>query len=95
MGLNRKRGALSGMLRVTYFPVERGAEIRAKKLAAEAEEPEDEYRTNIQISELNAINAGLAVLKYKQVRGFYVDDDVLYHLLLSIEDFQLAGEPLQ
>ncbi|MGH7285639.1 MAG: ThiF family adenylyltransferase [Polyangiaceae bacterium] len=95
MGLNRKRGALSGMIRVTYYSADRGSEIRAMKLAAEADEPEDEYRKNIQLSELNAINAGLAVLKYKQVRGFYVDDDALYHLLLSIEDFQLAGASLR
>ena len=92
MGLNRRRGPLSGMLRVTYYSVADGAEVRAKKLADEADEPEEEYRTNIQISELNAINAGLAVLKYKQLRDFYVDDETFYHLLLSVNDLHLVGD---
>jgi hypothetical protein len=95
MGLNRKRGPLSGMLRVTYYSAERGAEVRAQKRATEVEEPDDEYRTSIQLSELNAINAGLAVLKYKQLRGFYVDDRALYHLLLSVEDPHLVGDSFQ
>jgi hypothetical protein len=95
MGLNRKRGPLSGMLRVTYYSAERGAEVRAQKRATEVEEPDDEYRTSIQLSELNAINAGLAVLKYKQLRGFYVDDGALYHLLLSVEDPHLVGDSFQ
>jgi hypothetical protein len=92
MGLNRRRGLLDGLLRMTYFPVESGPDFRAKKLAPEADDPDDEYRTNIQISELNAINAGLAVLKYKQVRGFYVDDGALYHVLAGVGDLHVVGE---
>jgi hypothetical protein len=49
MGLNRKRGPLSGMLRVTYYSAEKGAEVRAKQLAEEADAPDDEYCINIQI----------------------------------------------
>ena len=33
MGLDRKRGSLSGMVRVTYYSTEKGAEVRAKNLA--------------------------------------------------------------
>src|SRR5262245_53764997 len=62
MGIDRKRGAMSGMLRATYYPAEKGVTVRAKCLAEMADAPDDEYRTNIQISELNALNAALAVL---------------------------------
>jgi hypothetical protein len=92
MGLDRKRGALSGMSRVTYYSAERGDEVRAKQLAEMADAPGDEYRTNIQIAELNALNAALAVLRYKQLRGFYADDSGLYHALFGVSDFCLVGE---
>ena len=92
MGLDRKRGSLSGMVRVTYYSAERGAEVRAKELAEMVDAPGDEYRTHIQISELNALNAALAVLRYKQIRGFYVDDADLYQALFGVNDLDLLGE---
>lgn len=94
MGLNRKRGPLAGMVRVTYYPSDKGEEIRARNHAEQADAPDDEYRANIQISELNALNAALAVLRYKQVRGFYVDDGDLVHSLFDVTDFKLQGETL-
>jgi hypothetical protein len=95
MGLNRKRGPLSGMLRATYYSVEKGPEVRAKQLAEEADAPDDEYCVNIQIAELNALNAALAVLRYKQVRAFYVDDSVFYNALFNVNDLGLHGESFE
>mgnify|MGYP000857564557 CR=1 FL=1 len=95
MGLNRKRGPLSGMLRVTYCSAEKGAEVRAKQLAEMADAPDDEYRTNIQTAELNAMNAALAVLRYKQVRGFYVEDSAFYNALFNVNDLGLHGESFE
>lgn len=34
---------------------------------------DDEYSSNIQIADLNALNAALAVIKWKKLRGFYRD----------------------
>ena len=95
MGLDRKRGALSGMLRLTHYSTEKGAEVRAKNLAEMADAPGDEYRANIQISELNALNAALAVLRYKQLRGFYVDEGNVYHGLFCVNDLKFMGEELE
>lgn len=92
MGLDRKRGPLGGMLRVTYYSADRGLEVRGRGFAEVVDAPGDEYRTNIQIAELNAINAGLAVLKFKQLRGFYADDDAPYHLLFGVDDLRAVGE---
>jgi hypothetical protein len=92
MGLYRDKGLLNGMLRVTYYSVEKGAEVRAKGLAPMTEAPDDEYRKNIQIAELNAVNAGLAVLRYKQVRGFYQDDGTPFHLVFGLGDLHTFGE---
>lgn len=38
-----------------------------------ADREEDAYSTNIQIAELNALNAALAVVKWKKYLGFYLD----------------------
>ena len=32
-----------------------------------------EYERNVQIVELNALNAALAVIRWKKFRGFYLD----------------------
>jgi hypothetical protein len=92
MGLDRNKSLLNGMLRVTFYSAEKGAEVRAKGLAPMADADDDEYRKNIQIAELNAINAGLAVLRYKQVRGFYQDDGAPYNLLFGLGDLHTFGE---
>ncbi len=42
-----------------------------------------EYASNIQIVELNALNASLAVIKWKQLSGFYQDFEHEHHLTYS------------
>jgi molybdopterin/thiamine biosynthesis adenylyltransferase len=92
MGLNRKHGPLGGMLRVTYYSPERGAALRKMKLAELNDTPDDLYRTNIQIAELNAMNACLAVVRFKQIRGFYNEELASEHLLMNVGDLSVAGE---
>ena len=92
MGLNRTRGPLNGMLRATYYPAEHGQKVRAKGLAPMVDSPDDLYQTNIQISELNALNACLAVIRFKQLRGFYFEEIPYYNLLLELGDLQIVGE---
>ena len=92
MGLNRKNNSLNGMLRKTYYSVEQGQKTKEKGLAAMSDDPNDLYKTNIQIGELNALNACLAIIKFKQLRGFYYDEIPYYHLLFEIGDAMIVGE---
>ncbi len=92
MGLNRKRGALNGMLRTTSFSAEHGETVKAKGYVDLVDVPDELYRTNIQISELNALNASLAVIRFKQIRGFYFEDAPYHQMLMEIGDCKLAGE---
>ena len=92
MGLNRKRGPLSGLLRTDYYSAEHGQKVREKELAPLTDDLDDIYRTNIQISELNALNACLAVVRFKQIRGFYFEDAPYYHLVMDVSDLKTAGE---
>ncbi len=94
MGLDRKKGLLNGMLRVTYYSAENGQKVREMGLAPESESPDDTYRTNIQISELNALNACLAVIRFKQLRGFYFEELPYYNLAFEIGDLKIVGESI-
>lgn len=92
MGLKRKDGPICGMLRVTYYSKENAAAMLARQLAEMSDTPDNLYRANIQIAELNAMNACLALVRYKQLRGFYAEDDPILHLLFAIRDLGIIGE---
>lgn len=92
MGLDRKQGPIDGMLRINYYPPERAAELRDRRLAPLFDDPNDIYRNNIQIGELNALNACLAVIRFKQLRGFYFDEKLFYHVLFELNDLCIRGE---
>ena len=92
MGLKRAGGPLSGMLRATYFAPGRAQDMRSKGLAEMHDGPENLYRTNVQIAELNAFNAALAVMRFKQLRGFYIEVDPLCHLLIDLADLKIVGQ---
>jgi len=91
MGLDRKRGAINGMLRVTHYSAESGQDSRDKDYAPLTDRADDVYRANIQISELNAFNAALAVVRFKQLRGFYCDEVSDVSELFEIRDLKIAG----
>lgn len=92
MGLDRNRGPLNGMLRTTYYSAEHARETRDKGLAELADGADDVYRKNIQIGELNALNACLAVIRFKQLRGFYFQELPYYHLLFGVGDLKVLGD---
>ncbi|WP_152977743.1 ThiF family adenylyltransferase [Bradyrhizobium pachyrhizi] len=92
MGLNRKQGPLSGTIRATYYGTDNAAEVKAMGLAEVVDDPDDIYRRNVQIAELNALNACIAMIRYKQLRGFYVDDNAAYHLLMNVANLRIFTE---
>jgi hypothetical protein len=92
MGLNRKQGALSGTIRATYYASDNATRVRNMHLAEMADDPDDIYRRNVQIAELNALNASIAMVRYKQLRGFYVDDSACFHLLMGVENLRTFTE---
>lgn len=95
MGPKKKPAGLTGSMRVTQFLPERATAVRSRQLASEVDEPENEYRANIQIAELNALNASLAVMKYKQLRGFYRDDIPTDHLIFNVAELKTYVEGIE
>ena len=94
MGLNKKAGSLSGMVRVTYFPPDRAKELRDKGLVELSDAPENIYRANIQIGELNALNASLAIIKFKQLHGYYTESIPYQELAFVISENKLYERTL-
>ncbi len=94
MGLSRKNGKLKGLIRTSYFSTDEDQIIKEKELVPLTDNPDGMYKTNIQIGELNALNACLAVIRFKQLRGFYMESAVNYDLLFDISDMKIVGSDL-
>jgi hypothetical protein len=72
MGLYDVDSAIAGQLRVvTSTPADRARARR--RIPIQSAEIANEYGRNIQIADLNALNAALAVIKWKKLFGFYLD----------------------
>jgi hypothetical protein len=70
MGLYAKRNSLGGMLRsIISLPDARNA--ARVRISFASDDADNEYDKNIQVADLNALNACLAVIAWKKLRGFY------------------------
>jgi hypothetical protein len=49
------------------------------------EAADDIYASNIQVAELNALNAVMAVVKFKKLRGFYTDLEVEHDSVFTLD----------
>lgn len=90
MGLDRKQGPLSGQLRATYYSPEDAQARMDQEFAMLVDHPDGEYRLNIQIPELNAMNAVLAINQYKKIKGFYFDSSTDFHFVFRVSDTKIV-----
>jgi hypothetical protein len=90
MGVYEMDGHLLGMMRTTTST--KNSRDHVEKRISFAETGEDEYATNIQIAELNALNAALAVIQWKKVGGFYQDLGREHNSTYTINTGQLIHE---
>lgn len=75
MGLYRTdEGQLGGIIRTTTATPDQSDHL-ASRLPRGGGDEADEYNTNIQIADLNALNATLAVVKWKKIVRFYADQE--------------------
>ena len=72
MGLYRVNDSIAGIIRTTTcYPEQQDHAKDCIDLAGD--DAPGEYERNAQLAELNALNASLAVIKWKKIRGFYND----------------------
>ncbi len=91
MGIYQNEGSLGGQARVTTSTPEAGDAIH-RRLPITDPGPANEYRTNIQIADINALNATLAVIKWKKLAGFYQDLEDEHHSVYVIGGNRLVNE---
>lgn len=90
IGVNVVDDYLIGALRVTTGTAEKHDHIPSR--ISTADNDDDIYATNIQIADLNAMAAALAVIKWKKITGFYHDSVKEHHTIYAIDLSQLRDE---
>ncbi len=81
---------MTGAVRVTS-----GTEIKNDHLPDRIfgeDNDNNDYTTNIQIADLNSLNAVLAVMKWKKMSDFYVDLEQEHHSSYSIGVSKIFNE---
>jgi hypothetical protein len=94
MGVQLTEEALGGIVRVTTSTQKKREHFRSRVSFGDATS-DNEYDRNIQIAELNALNASLAVIKWKKLFGFYRDLKAEHHSQYSLDTNLLLNEDRQ
>lgn len=92
MGIDQVGDQLVGTLRVTAGTSERFAHLESR--IGSQEIADNLYANNIQIADMNCLNAALAVLRWKKMVGFYQDLKQEFNNLYSINTGKLFNEDL-
>src|SRR6218665_156899 len=90
LGVNVVEDKLTGAVRVTSATPEKNDHLPLRIFSEDVDD--NDYATNIQIAELNALNAVFAVLKWKKRSGFYVDLENEHHSSYSISVSKIFNE---
>ena len=89
MGIVDSDGLLSGTLRMTVCTPSFDS---AKDRLDFADVDDVDYSTNIQIADMNALNASLAVIKWKKMHEFYHDNYKEHHVVYAIPSNFITNE---
>lgn len=93
MGLHFTEDGLAGTVRVTTStPSMRDHVWDRQRIPMGYDPADDPYRSNIQVGELNALNAALAVIRWKKMYGFYVDLEREHFSVYGIDGNHLLNE---
>ncbi|MFL6519141.1 MAG: ThiF family adenylyltransferase [Chthoniobacterales bacterium] len=91
MGLELVDGSLGGILRVTASTPEKRDHVHNGCVSFAGGGEKDIYASNIQVADLNALNAILAVIKWKKIRGFYRDLEKEHHTTYTTDGGMLLN----
>lgn len=92
MGVIRTPNGLQGLVRVVSSTAAKRDHIDARMSFADEDDDDNEYDTNIQIAELNALNAALGVIKWKRLMGFYRDAGKEFFSSYQISTGEIVNE---
>jgi hypothetical protein len=89
MGLELVGNSLGGIMRVSTSTPKARDHLR-QRVSFEGGD-DDVYRSNIQVADLNMLNAALAVIKWKKLCGFYRDLEGEHHCSYTIDGNMLLN----
>lgn len=93
MGIYEVEGALAGTLRVTTSTSTQRRHVwERNRIPEHSGGLDDLYATNIQVADLNALNAALAVIRWKRWLGFYHDQEREYFSAYAVDGNCLINE---
>jgi hypothetical protein len=84
---------LGGIVTVTTSTANKRDHVGSRTAFSDGEAV-NEYSNNIQISELNALNAALAVIKWKKLCGYFDDVTKEHYCAYTVRSNQLISEDL-
>jgi hypothetical protein len=90
LGVEMVEDKLLGTLRVTAGTPEKNDHLSIRVPTEDS--GDNVYATNIQIADLNALNAALAVVKWKKIATFYQDLEEEHHSAYSINISKIFNE---
>lgn len=93
MGIEMVDDQLQGIVRVTTSTPDKRDHVRDKqRIGLTGGEADGVYSHNIQIADLNALNAALAVIKWKKIFGFYQDFDQEHFMAYTLDGNTITNE---
>jgi hypothetical protein len=90
IGVQARGDQLGGIVRTTLSRADRREDPRSQ-IGFAPPHADDVYEQNIQVADLNALNATLAVIRWKKHFGFYQDFDDEHTSLYTIDGNQLTN----
>lgn len=91
MGLELVNGAINGIITVTASTKEKSDHVQGRIPILTADKNND-YSRNIQVADLNAHNAAMAVIKWKKLMGFYHDFEHEHFSAYTVDGNRLSNE---
>jgi hypothetical protein len=95
MGLELVDGSLGGILRVTTSTPTMRRHVHAGRISFAGAPDDAIYASNIQVADLNMLNAALAVMRWKKLRGFYRDLEREHHTTFTTDGNMLLNEDVE
>jgi ThiF family len=89
VGLSKDEGGVGGQVRITTSTADKHGHIGGGGLISYFAGDDAEYDTNLQVDEINALTANLAVLRYKKLLGFYEDVEDERHQVFVVNSGEL------
>lgn len=92
MGLDLVDDQILGQVRITSSTPAKRDHVWNGRVSMTGGNDEDLYGRNIQVADLNALNAALAVGRWKRMLGFYLDLEHEHHSVYAVDGNHLLNE---